>query len=165
MTLLDCQLDTHTQCIHCPAIPFVPAQPPHVEYSAMVGWNAGADSVTVLDDDLHTVYQINSAVGGVVCGLKRNMRMNWIPELIDYGFFFQLVAGILFVSVVELGVTQVSNVEYDTTATFEVRRVGTQVLYLVKTADGTTVLYRSTTPSFGTLFVNGCLYISSDQIA
>lgn len=161
MSLLDCVLDPATGCINCPEIPFVPATPPHVEFSTLAGWNAGANSLSILGGDVHTIYQITSATGGVVCGFKYTRERNTIPELINYGFYFQQVAGLLFASVVELGHTKVPAAEVDNDAHFEIRRVGDQVLYLV---DGM-LLYRSQTPSVGALLVNACLYISGDSIA
>lgn len=128
----------------------------------MVGWNAGATSVSFLADAVHTVFQVEACIGGIVCGFRSSRDRNWIPELVQYGFYFQEVAGILFASVVELGNTRVLNVEVDNAAHFEIRRVGAQVVYLVDNV----VFYRSTVPCTNpALLVAACLYISGDTIA
>ncbi len=161
MSLLDCVLNPDTGCIDCPAIPFIPATPPHLDVTPNPGWNASANSVSMLDGDVHTVFQINSSLGAVACGFKSVRNRLTIPETINYAFYFQSVAGLLFASVVELGHTRVADVEVDPSATFEIRRLAGQVLFLI---DGI-VVYRSTVRSSGALVVNACMYLAGDSIA
>lgn len=148
-------------CLVCPeqdAQAYVPAR---IEQQAELGWNAGADSIDALDDDLNTVFDMPMGVVGVVIGLKGGRSNPTVPGLIEHGWYFQKQGGVNVCQPIErgtpIGTPFAGRVE---ATSFEIRRVGSTVTYL---RDGALVA-TSTTPSHGPKVVNTCLYASSDSV-
>lgn len=140
----------------CPAIAHVPAQ---IVQQAVLGWNAGANSITELTGDLHTVFTM-PIVAGVVIGLRSGRARNTMPELIEHGFYFNSVAGTGLVHVVERGLAATGTIIRGASDTFEIRRVGGRVTYRRNGA----LLYTSAALSTGAKVVNACLYASGDNV-
>lgn len=141
----------------CPAIAYVP---PRIEHKANVGWNAGANSITELGGDLHTVFTAPTPEVGMIIGLRTGRTSPILPNRVEHGLFFQSVGTENFVQVIESNLTKTSPVSYTASTSFEIRRVGAQVTYW---QDGESI-YSSAAPSFGTKVVNACLYASGDNI-
>jgi hypothetical protein len=154
----DCYYDA-AGCLVCPekaAQPFVPSR---IERRAVLGWNAGANSIAVLDGDLHVVFDLPLGAVGTIMGLKGNRKQPTIPSLIEHGWYFQKVGGVDLVRPIERGVASGSQITGRTSTTlFEIRRVNGKVTYLMNGA----VVRTSATPSHGAKVVNCCLYASGD---
>jgi hypothetical protein len=158
---IDCVTNPVTRCVDCPEIDGVPAVPAHIESQNAVGWNAGANSVRVVVADLFTRFQLDGLVGGIAIGLRGSLDRNWIPELIESGYYFTTLANRYFVSVVELGVIKVENIEVSFSSVYEIRRVAGRARYFVDND----LVYTSLVQRLGPRVVNCCLYSTGDSIA
>lgn len=156
----NCTTNPTTHCIDCPDIAAVPGVPEHIERSPVAAWDAGANSIDVLDGDVRVVFDTGAQTGGIVLGLKASRERPWAPELIEHGLFLRSQAGHAFVSVVELGVQKGSTVPREADDEFEIRRIAGRVTYL---RNGS-VLYRSDTPSNGPVMVTTAAYLSGDTV-
>jgi hypothetical protein len=155
----DCYYDSDG-CLVCPeqkAQAYVPA---HIDHRAVVGWNAGANSITTLDGNLHTVFNAPSDITGLIVGLKGVRSRQTLPDGIEHGWYFQALAGAHMARVIERSVGKTSAASYTASDVFEVRRVNGKVTYL---KNGVAV-YTSTSVSSGAKVVNCCLYASGDYI-
>ncbi|CAM5593312.1 hypothetical protein [Rhodanobacter lindaniclasticus] len=146
-------------CIVWPACPAVAYEPARIEQQAVLGWNAGANSITELGGDLHTVFTM-PAVSGVVIGLRSGRTRQTTPDLIEHGLYFNALGGMNLVHVVERGLGATSIVVRNPADTFEIRRVGGRVTYWRNGA----LLHASTARSTGAKVVNACLYASGDAV-
>lgn len=152
-------------CITCPYIPPTAPIPGHLDISGTAAWNAGADSVATLDGDLHAICSPPLGIAAEFCGFRSDRAANFIPELIDYGFVFQSAFGLDIVSMVERGGTVAGPFTRGAGWTFEIIRTGRFVAYNVY--DGSPALvstHLSARPSFGPILLNGCLYLSGDEL-
>lgn len=141
----------------CPGQPYIPAT---VTQQPVLGWNAGANSVAVLDGDLHAVFAMPAGTVGAVVGLKAGRARPTVPDLVTHGLFFQSLAGVDMVQVVESGAPQGAAAMRNATDTFELRRVAGVVTYW----QNGTLLRTSMRPSAGVVLVNACLYASGDEV-
>lgn len=149
---------TETRCTECPAIEAIP---PTVTEHPVIGWNAGANSIDLLDGDVHTVFDIPTPCAGIVLGFKQSRAFQTRPELIQHGFWFTPIGGRLFGYVTEMGARKTPAVARNHTDTFEIRRRGGVVSYFVNDV----LLYTSLARSTGPVLVNACLYATGDAIA
>lgn len=156
----NCTTDPITQCVDCPELDPTPGTPSYVERTPIPGWNAGANSIRVLDGDLHVVFSVPEAAG-IVIGFKPDRVRQIVPELISFGLYFQAAGGQRYVRVVEYGVPRTPARPYAPEDVFEIRRRRGAVTY----HHGSTRLYTSGFTSGGMLLVNACLYLSGDTIA
>ncbi|MGC1549372.1 MAG: hypothetical protein WA777_12655 [Rhodanobacter sp.] len=156
---IDCAFDA-SGCLVCPEVPAVTPVPPHYKTEVVLGWNAGANSITQLDGDLHTVFSMPVGVTGVVVGLKSSRLNQTVPDALNYGFFFQSAAGLGIAQVTERGVPMIASQSYVDTDQFEVRRSAGVVTYW----QNNTLLYTSKVMSFGPMVVNSCLFASGDAV-
>lgn len=140
----------------CPGQSYVPAQ---IVEQPVLGWNAGANSITELDGNLHTVFTM-PAVAGAVIGLRSGRARQTMPELIEHGLYFNSAAGVHLVHVVERGLGATGTITRALGDSFEIRRVDGQVTYW---RNGK-LLYRSTSRSTGVKVVTACLYASGDNV-
>lgn len=140
----------------CPAQAYVPGQ---IVEQAVLGWNAGANSITELDGNLHTVFTM-PAVAGIVIGLRSGRARQTMPELIEHGLYFNSAAGVHLVHVVERGLGATGTIARALDDEFEIRRVDGTVTYW---RNGK-LLYRSMVRSTGVKVVNACLYASGDTV-
>ncbi|MES2347024.1 MAG: hypothetical protein V4641_05570 [Pseudomonadota bacterium] len=155
----DCYYD-ESGCVVCPAQNAQPFIPDRTELRAILGWNAGANSITMLDGGLHAVFDMPLGEIGVIIGLKGSRMKPAVPSLIEHGWFFQKVGSVDLVQPIEQGVPIGAPISGRTgTTVFEVRRVKGQITYRM---DGTLV-YTSSRPSVGAKVVNCCLYASGDS--
>lgn len=160
MSELDCYYDAQG-CLVCPEVPAVVGSPAYYSNQAVVGWNAGANSITELDGDMHTVFTQPSGVTGVVIGFRSGRTRNTVPNLVEHGFYFQSVGEFDAYQVIEAGVVRVALAQRAADDEFEIRRVANEVSYYVNG----TLVYASSVPSYGKKVVNACLYTSGDVVA
>lgn len=160
MNLRNCTLDDNL-CLTCPEIDPVSALPATHVTTPNLGWNAGANSVTALAGDVHTVFGVPESENGVMVGLRRasDARPPVAPAFITHGLYFFNTRG-AYVIPIENGVQQGSPVAYAVDDIFEVRRVGGRVSYY----QNTTLLRQSTLPSTGAVRVMTCLYAAGDNV-
>lgn len=156
-----CYVDAHG-CTVCPAVPGAPAVPPQEVSDANLGWNAGANSVAMLDGDLHFVFTMPESVVGVIMGLRSARAGVGIPDLVEFGFLFFTTAGVDNYAVIERGNSAVFAVQTRAPGLgeqFEIVRRGERVTYLVNGVP----LYTSTRHSSGRLVATNCSYASGDS--
>lgn len=155
----DCYYDS-AGCLICPEQMAVAGIPARVERQAIAGWNAGANSIMTLDNDLHTVFPMPVGLGGVIMGLKGERSRQTTPTLIEHGMYFLSSAAVNFVQAIESGVVRGARVQRLSSDTFEIRRINGVVTYWKSGV----LLYTSTVPSSGAKVVNACLYVSADAV-
>lgn len=154
----DCYFDA-AGCLVCPEQAEQPYIPARVEQRAVLGWNAGANSIATVDGDLHAVFTQPPGVVGVVIGLKGTRTQQTIPSQIEHGWYFQSSGGLDIVQPMERGQVIGSPITGRTGSTvFEVRRSSGVVTYVM---DGE-VIHTSVAPSAGAKVVNCCMYASGD---
>lgn len=141
----------------CPPITYVPAR---IVQQPVIGWNAGANSITELDDDLHAVFTMPAGVAGVVIGLRAGRTFQTQPDLIEHGLYFNTVGVTNLVHVMERGKAKTSPIERAADDSFEIRRSQGKVTYHRNGA----AFYVSAAPSTGVKVVNSCLYASGDEV-
>lgn len=155
----DCYYDD-AGCLVCPEQPAQPFVPSRVEQRAVLGWNAGANSIDVVDGGLHMVTNMPLGVIGVIVGLKDGREKQTVPSLIEHGWYFQRVGGADLVQPIEHGIPVGSLLTGRTAETlFEIRRVGETITYW----RAGVLVYTSARPSAGAKLVNCCLYASNDS--
>lgn len=160
--MINCYTDAHG-CVVCPAIPAVPPIPPREFNDTNLGWNAGANSDAMLDGSLHVTVDMPQPVVGAIIGLKSHRDGVGVPAQIDHGFYFFRESSVDCYRIVERGNSAI--IATQTRAgglgeTFEIRRSGETVYYLV---DGV-LLHTSTLRSTGAAIASSCLYASTDLI-
>lgn len=154
-----CVRDPVTGCVVCPALPAVASRPARVATSAVIGWNAAANSVETLDGDMRLAFTMPLGTTGAVLGLKYGRTQPTVPDLISYGFYFFPQAGDAF-CVWERGIRRTAAVGRSADDTFEVRRVGVNVTYW----HNESLIYTSGLQSAGAMITNTCLYVSGDKV-
>lgn len=154
----DCYYDG-AGCLVCPeqdAQPYIPAR---VEQRAVLGWNAGANSIDTVDGGLHVVFTQPLGVVGVVIGLKGGRAQQVVPSQIEHGWYFQRSGGLDIVQPIERGQVLGSPITGRGADTvFELRRSDGVVTYLM----GGSVVRTSSVRSEGSKVANCCIYASGD---
>lgn len=151
---------TEPVCTFVPAKPFIQTVAPRLDVTPNYGWNAGANSIDELDDDVKLSFTMDGAVG-VVVGLT-----NTRGDVTDYTrmthalYFHMTPTGQLLFDVMEEGLVVGSSTPYVRGDAFEIRRAGGQVTYWY---DGS-VVRTSRKTSSGVVLVGSTLYASGDQI-
>lgn len=153
-------------CMTCPEIEPVTAIPPKTITSPNVGWNAGANSVTTLDGDVHTVMGAATGIAGSIVGFRTasDKRPPVSPVFVTHGiYFFTLHTNTAVSSAMPIESAQqisAQQLAYAAGDTFEIRRVNKRVVYL----HNDEVWYESTTESHGLIRVMCCLYAAGDNV-
>lgn len=147
-------------CLVCPEIPAQPAQPAQVITDPLLGWNAGANSITVLDGDLRVADTLDALPTGIVIGLKASRAGPTAPELITHGLYLYAAAGKCFVEVRESGLRVGTPQALAIGDTFEIRREAGRVSYWLAGVHWMHSARRSTGP----VLVNACLYSAGDSL-
>lgn len=147
---------TTTTCYPAnPGTPPVPAILPSAVSNFNLGWSGGARSIASLAADGSAKFSVsNNAVGAVVGFDIGAVEFSYAGA--EHALFFRKG----FVSVVERGVSPTGSVPYSDTDIFSIERVGTVVRYY----QDTTLLYTSTTPSYGTQYLEASLYSGGDEV-
>jgi hypothetical protein len=146
-------------CLVCPEQEAQTYIPSRVEQRAVLGWNAGANSIATVDSDLHAVMDQPLGVVGVIMGLKGVRTQQTIPSQIEHGWYFQRVGGVDVVQPIERGQVLAPLITDRTDSTlFEIRRTSGVVSYL---RDGVLVA-TSAVRSAGAKVLNCCMYASGD---
>jgi hypothetical protein len=147
-------------CLVTPERPGIDPVPAVTERRVVIGWNAGANSMTELDGDLHTVFTLPAGTAGVVLGLRSERQRQTVPELVEHGLYFQSAGINDMVQVIEQGVVKTDPVSRGLADTFEIRRVLGRVTYW----QNDRLLHESSARSTGAKVVNACLYASGDSV-
>jgi hypothetical protein len=146
-------------CVVTPACAGSAYQPGYTVNQPIFDWNAGADSITELTGDAHTVFQMPTPVSGVIIGFKTSRLSTTVPSLITHGFYFFNSVGTPYAQIVESGQVIGSAFSYTSADNFEVRRASGQVTYWHNSA----LIYTSSALSIDAIIVNTCLFASGDQ--
>lgn len=146
-------------CVYVEPVDPVPSVPSRWEVSPIVGWDAGANSVQVIEGDCEVVWTM-MAVAGVHVGLTGDRESVPDIERIEHGFMFHLRGGVPHFRVVEGGQARSGDLQYEPGDEFVIRRAGGTASYL---HNGDVV--RSTLARFdGPASVASALYASGDMI-
>lgn len=156
---IDCTID-NAGCIVCPALPAVTAVPARVVSSPNYGWNAGANSVSLLDGNVSVTDTIDLAPVDIFVGLKSTREVVGAPMLLGYALRFYSAGTSVLYEVWEAGKKVRNAVAYTLGTSWEIRRVNGVVSYYVNSV----LLHESTVPSRGPVLVSSCLYAATDQI-
>lgn len=148
-------------CTKCDEVPEVTGSPAHTVTHPIAGWGAGARSQTELSvPGLRTVFRVGQSAG-IIIGLTTAGSFDQTdPATIRHGLYLWASPGYLFGQVFESGAPAHTMFERQLDDTFEIRRIGDQVRYLVNGA----VRYVSGVPSTGPAIVGCCLYLTGDVV-
>lgn len=160
MSTYDCYLDA-SGCTVCPECPGVAAVPTQIITSANAGWNAGANSITALDGDVHMGDVLSAAPSDAYVGFKQTRDGQVAPYRLQYAFRFYALGNTPIMEVWEGSTRCTQPSVFPLGGSFEIRRVDGTVSYYVNGAP----VYESAQPSFGALVVNACLYSAGDSLA
>lgn len=155
----DCYYDT-AGCLVCPELPPVSFRPDTAKTDPRTGWNAGANSIKTVAGDLHVGDTVDVPPAGIVIGLKVGREGQADPAAVLHGLYFYKTAGQPMVEVRELGSRVGSIHAFTAGATWEIRRVGAWMTYLVAGV----VLAKTPARSLGPMLVNACLYAAPDGV-
>lgn len=135
--------------------------PPVEVVDRHAGWNAGANSESVLDGDVRTAFQVQIASAGAVGLVARRADVTRFDN-IEFAFYFDVDSGTgeRRYAVMESGLVVWPPQPYGVEDEFEVKRVGGAVLYRVNDAE----VYRSNRLSFGPIRVGAALFSAEDRI-
>ncbi len=159
MSATDCYVDGYG-CIVCPEVLASPGAPAKTVTSNNPGWNAGANSITVLDGDLHVVDALAAAPVDMYFGLKYSRAGVGAPFMLAYAFRIYSLAHTTVYEIWEGPQMRAAAASYTLGATLEIRRVGGIVSYWAAGAQ----VYQSAVPSSGPLLVSACLYSAGDSL-
>lgn len=152
-------------CVTYPGRPYIAPIPPSTNAVPDLAWDSGALSVDTVSGNASLVFNMSQAVTGAIVGVQNPIGTTGSignPTLVQFAFMFQQANGFNLYGVVENGIQAIKGVIRDSglDESFEVRRVGYKVTYLV---NGTTI-YTSRINSFGDLVATGCLFAPLDAI-
>ncbi len=147
-------------CTTYPEQKFVPGVPSRIESYLHLGWNAGANSIEERSGNF-VIRDTMGLVVGAAWGITETRDEVADPDRLTHSFLFgQTTAGVPRFAIVESGRMVVPYRAYSLGDQFTIRRVAGAVTYL----HGDQVIYRSATPSTGTVMVGSSLYASGDTI-
>ncbi|GAA0721253.1 hypothetical protein [Dokdonella soli] len=158
--VVTCTTDIN-HCIVCPPLPAIPEVLPTYTNIPNAGWNAGANSIAMLDGDLYTQFGLPTECAGIVIGFKAFRAWATVPTLVAFGLYLSNAGGHQYVNVIENGVNMTAPVLCASSDVFTIGRYGGVVGY----KRNSTLLYQSSVTSAGPLIVNACLYASGDEVA
>lgn len=138
-----------------PARPPQDAVAPTFKELLNIGWEAGAISVEQLVADGALTFQISAGTIGAVVGLnERNVGTGYAE--IDFAWYVH--GG--YAAVMEGGVEVSASYPVTGASVFRVQRRGDTVSYWIDS----TLIYTSTSASYGTLFADASLYSGGDSV-
>lgn len=145
-------------CHEVPAQEFVPGTLPHYVTTPVFAWNAGANSITIVEEDAQLTFTMGLEIVGAVLGLAPATETldSTDRNRITHGFFFNLDG----VQIFEAGELRGQRFQYTDTTVFKVTRAGGTVAYYV---DDTRLLI-SRVPSTGALVAATSLYATGDKV-
>lgn len=147
-------------CNQFPAVDAVPFRPAYFTDDATTGWDGGAHSELQLSGDARLAFTANDSVA-VVCGFTGASTAPSVdPERVVHGFYVTRIAGVLTARVWESGRLVAGPWTVAAGDLLEVLRSGANVIYRRAGA----VVYRSRTPSTGTIKVAASLYGPEDFV-
>lgn len=148
------------QCITCPAVTEIVAQPSITTVNPRLGWNSGARSVRRISGDCYVAFGVPTPVAGAICGLTTDFDTT-SPEGVKFGIYVYAQAGLYKYVIVENGVTVTAPLTVGLVATtFRVERFVARVAYYVNAEQ----VYLSEQREAGGLIVVGLLYRADDSI-
>lgn len=159
MSGADCYIDA-SGCVVCPEVEAEPAASPIAIVDPLLGWNAGANSIAVLDGDVRVTDALEAIPVGIVVGFKGHRNGVTAPELIDHGLYFYGLDGRCYIEVMESGRRVGAPAEYTLGSLFEIRREAGKVSYWINQAKWLDSQKRSTGP----VLVNACLFSGGDTL-
>jgi hypothetical protein len=147
-------------CYVTPELPEVPARAASTTTDAQLGWNAGANSKTLLPGDVHVIFSFAAPPAGAIIGFKTGRQLPAEPALILHGLYVSSVADNVFVAVFESGRQIGSPVAYTLGNPLEIRRTGKSITYW----NNGTLLRTSEAKTAAPVLVNSCLYAAGDTV-
>lgn len=139
----------------------IPGTPAETLVDLRIGWNAGANSIDRLDDDLRTVFTMNNRSTGVVIGLTSEPRPDsGNRDNIQYGFYFYSTSGGVRYAIRDRGreIHVSTGIFTHETTVFEIRRYKGTIFYVIDDEP----IYVSPTPSTGSMCVGSAFFTAGD---
>lgn len=147
-------------CVLVLAVEEVTAVPARIEVTPVFGWEAGANSVDMLDGDVRVASDMDMVIGAI-WGFTQDREGNPAKERITHGFYFSQSNNQPRYQVMESGRALTQPAAYAALSDlFEVRRIGSAVTYLVNNVR----VFSSRAPLVGELSVGSALYASGDGV-
>lgn len=147
-------------CVSIPPQAAVPAVPASTSIARVFAWDAGANSVSILPDDVEMVCSLDAVVG-VVVGFTADRTDVQDFNRLSHAFYFHYAAnGSNVVSIMENGRITAPAVLYTLQSQMKIRRVGSRVSYYT----GNTLWQHSFQESVGNLSVGSALFADGDAI-
>lgn len=138
-----------------PPTPGIPASPSFTYDVFDLGWNAGARSIAWLEGSGYFTFTAPLTAVGIVVGFNGEDSDAGYAN-IEHGFRFSGST----IRVYEMGVQKLSIGPWTLGQTFKIERQGSLVRYY----QGSTLVYTSTLPSTGPVFIDTSFYSSGDYI-
>ena len=150
-------------CRVCDEVPPTNGSPPRIEHNPVLGWNASANSVSVLNGNVRLTWRQPDPPTDAVLGLRASTQRG-IGDTNPYGVLhgFRLLAAGAghFAAVWDRGNEVSARIPYTLDDVFEVSRVGGAVVYRINGRE----VHRSTAATTAALIATGCLYRSGDAL-
>ncbi len=159
MSTSDCYIDG-SGCIVCPSTAGSPGSPSYTQTLPNAGWNAGANSIAMLDGDLTVTYAFTAAPVDTFVGYSYTRRTVGVPNALAFAIRVYTLGTSTYLQVYEKGVAVGAPSPYTLGNTIEIRRVAARVTYF----NNSKPIYTSPTVSFGPMVVSSCLYTAGDSI-
>lgn len=146
-------------CVYVEPVAPVPSVPPRWEVSPIVGWDAGANSVQVIEGDCEAKWTMGMVVGAHI-GLTDDREDVTSPERLSHAFYFHQRAGVPQFRVVESGSARSNDRPYTSGDEFAIRRARGVVSYWYNGEK----LQDSFETSEGEVSVGCAIYMSGDVL-
>ena len=146
-------------CTNYPAIPFIAAVAPSTRIEVIRAWDAGANSIDVIDGNARFEFAAQRVVG-VIAGFAVGRGAPSVDRVTHGAYMHQSAGGVPLIQPVESGVAVGPAQTYATGVEVEIRREGGRVKMLL----GGVETHQFRTPSVGPVVAAAVMYQSGDQI-
>ena len=138
-----------------PAVAYIPPTPAETIIDYNYGWNAGANSITYLDNGDFT-FTVTRGAAGAIVGLSVG---TWAPGYADILYGFHAVTGLA--RIIEAGVGKTGFIPFDDGDEFKIERQGLTVKYYINDV----LQYTSLTPAVDqNFYLKSVLWAGDDAI-
>jgi len=145
----------------CTTVPGRPPTPATRTETPVRGWNAGANSVAMLDGEVRLFIPAPNPAVGIVIGLKSSRFAQTVPELVEFAWWFITdPVGTRLAHIGEMGERIGGFIQYAPDDEFTIIRCQGIVAYY---RNGQLVRYSSKFSS-GELVTNACMYMTGDTL-
>lgn len=148
-----------TTCTTYPPVAYQPAIPSRIESRPIIGWDAGANSVTSRGGNCEAKWTMGTVVGCYI-GFTDQLDDVTLIDRYSHAIYFHQNNGRPVFRLVEFGEAKSADIPYVADDEFRIRRVEGVVTYW----HAGVVIYTSSEISSGSINVGSTLYASGDTI-